>query len=107
MGEVATDHSNGPALGVGGLVVLRDRPRCLKTADPMPMLRPPDLVDVGEVGVVVQVRALNQFAVRFRRGSFLFVGEDLRLVDTMQTEDADPSCRESQLRLPADPPNSG
>lgn len=43
----------------------------LKTADPMPMLRPPDLVDPGETGVVVECRALGVRAVRFRRGTFL------------------------------------
>lgn len=43
----------------------------LKTADPMPMLRPPDLIDPGETGVVVELRALGIRAVRFRRGTFL------------------------------------
>jgi len=37
----------------------------------MPMLRPPDLVDSGELGQVVALRALDQVAVRFRRGTFL------------------------------------
>jgi hypothetical protein len=37
----------------------------------MPMLRPPDLVDTGEVGVVVALRPLDQRAVRFRRGTFI------------------------------------
>ena len=35
------------------------------------MLRPPDLVDPGETGVVVECRALGVRAVRFRRGTFL------------------------------------
>ncbi|MFM7360817.1 MAG: NAD(P)H dehydrogenase assembly family protein [Cyanobium sp.] len=43
----------------------------LKTADPMPMLRPPDLIDPGEMGVVVELRPLAMLAVRFRRGTFL------------------------------------
>jgi hypothetical protein len=37
----------------------------------MPMLRPPDLIGVDEVGQVVEQRALGQLAVRFRRGTFL------------------------------------
>ncbi|MFQ6537249.1 MULTISPECIES: NAD(P)H dehydrogenase assembly family protein [Aphanothece] len=56
---------------VGDSACLRGLPRYLKTAEPMPMLRPPDLVDIGEVGVVVAERALGQLAVRFRRGTFL------------------------------------
>lgn len=43
----------------------------LKTADPMPMLRPGDLVSPDEVGQVVALRAADQVAVRFRRGTFL------------------------------------
>lgn len=35
------------------------------------MLRPPDLVDAGEVGQVVAVRSHDTLAVRFRRGTFL------------------------------------
>jgi hypothetical protein len=35
------------------------------------MLRPPDLIDPGETGVVVELRALGIRAVRFRRGTFL------------------------------------
>ena len=43
----------------------------LKTADPMPMLRPPDLVSVGEIGEVVALHPLETVAVRFRRGAVL------------------------------------
>jgi hypothetical protein len=54
----------------------------LKTADPMPMLRPPDLVDPAEIGVVVEQRARDQLAVRFRRGTFLFSASALQRVLT-------------------------
>ena len=62
---------------VGERVRIALSPRYLKTADPMPMLRPPDLVDAGEVGVVSEVRAADQLAVRFRRGTFLLTAADL------------------------------
>lgn len=52
--------------------------RYLKTAEPMPMLRPPDLVESGEVGTVSEIRSRDQLAVRFRRGSFLINARDLR-----------------------------
>lgn len=71
---MAGDGSDG--LAVGALVRLRQRPSYLKTADPMPMLRPPDLIGVDEPGQVVEVRALGQLAVRFRRGTFL-LGADI------------------------------
>ena len=60
-----------PTLSVGASVRLLQTPPYLKTADAMPMLRPPDLVDSGEVGQVVGLRAMEQVAVRFRRGTFL------------------------------------
>jgi hypothetical protein len=65
---------------IGSHVRLRNLPAYLKTADPMPMLRPPDLVDAAEVGEVVGLRALEQLAVRFRRGTFLLEARQLERV---------------------------
>ncbi|MCP9774605.1 DUF3148 domain-containing protein [Cyanobium sp. HWJ4-Hawea] len=64
-------------LTIGANVRLLKQPSFLKTADPMPMLRPPDLVDLEETGAVVALRAINQVAVRFRRGTFLIDAADL------------------------------
>ncbi len=80
-----TTDSNTPelqrSLPVGASVRLTLRPTYLKTADPMPMLRPPDLIDQGEVGVVVGLRPLEQRAVRFRRGTFLLEASHLEAAD--------------------------
>tara|TARA_B100000886_G_C20261250_1_gene422988 strand:+ start:72 stop:281 length:210 start_codon:yes stop_codon:yes gene_type:complete len=43
----------------------------LKTSDNMPMLRPPDLVGIDEVGVILSIKSPNTVEVNFRRGSFL------------------------------------
>ena len=43
----------------------------LKTSDNMPMLRPPDLVAIDEIGVILSIRSPNTVEVKFRRGSFL------------------------------------
>jgi hypothetical protein len=67
---------------LGDAVRLRQPLRYLKTADPMPMLRPPDLVDPGEVGLVVEIRALDLRAIRFRRGTFLINATDLEPAPT-------------------------
>ena len=45
------------------------------------MLRPPDLVDAGEEGAVVGLRAGEQVAVRFRRGVFLLERRQLELLE--------------------------
>ena len=70
-GAPADDAPAALAYSVGQSVRLRSRPRYLKSADPMPMLRPPDLVDEQESGLVMELRPQNQLAVRFRRGTFL------------------------------------
>ena len=43
----------------------------LKTSDNMPMLRPPDLVAIDEVGEIVSLISPNTVEIKFRRGSFL------------------------------------
>ena len=43
----------------------------LKTSDNMPMLRPPDLVAIDEVGQVLSIKSPDVVEVKFRRGSFL------------------------------------
>ena len=53
----------------------------LKTADPMPMLRPSDLVEAGEVGEVVALHPLETVAVRFQRGAFLLGLDQLERVE--------------------------
>ncbi|MEL6385327.1 MAG: DUF3148 domain-containing protein [Cyanobacteria bacterium J06626_18] len=56
---------------VGDRVRLKSQPPYFKTADPMPMLRPPDLISVGDVGIVTEQRPGGYWAVKFERGSFL------------------------------------
>ena len=43
----------------------------LKTSENMPMLRPPDLVAIDEVGEIISIKAPNIVEIKFRRGSFL------------------------------------
>ena len=43
----------------------------LKTSDNMPMLRPPDLVAIDEVGEIISIRSPSTVEIKFRRGSFL------------------------------------
>jgi hypothetical protein len=71
------EPSEAIPFAVGDAVQLKGRLQYLKTADPMPMLRPPDLVDTAEVGQVVAIKAQRQLAVRFRRGTFLVDSDQL------------------------------
>ena len=78
-GPVTSQSSSevGTPPAIGATVTLIAPVPYLKTADPMPMLRPPDLIDPGEVGVVVECRSMGMLAVRFRRGTFLLDGQVL------------------------------
>tara|TARA_B100000579_G_C22421164_1_gene660869 strand:+ start:357 stop:578 length:222 start_codon:yes stop_codon:yes gene_type:complete len=53
----------------------------LKTADPISMLRPPDLVSIDEVGVIMGIRQNDLLEVKFRRGNFLIPSERLMVMD--------------------------
>ena len=43
----------------------------LKTAENMPMLRPPDLVAIDEVGEIISIKTPLTVEIKFRRGCFL------------------------------------
>ena len=43
----------------------------LKTSENMPMLRPPDLVAIDEVGEIISIKTPSTVEIKFRRGSFL------------------------------------
>ena len=53
----------------------------LKTSENMPMLRPPDLVAIDEVGEVLSLKSPETVEVRFRRGKFLIDIDKLEKVN--------------------------
>ena len=54
----------------------------LKTADSVSMLRPPDLVSLDEVGLIIGIRPMDLLEVKFRRGNFLIPAERLKIIET-------------------------
>ena len=52
----------------------------LKTSGNMPMLRPPDLVAIDEVGQILSIKSPDTVEVKFRRGSFLIDVEKLEKI---------------------------
>ncbi|MGL5080348.1 MAG: regulatory protein SipA [Microcoleaceae cyanobacterium] len=56
-------------------------PAYVKTAEPMPMLRPPNVIKLGEVGTVLDRRPGGYWAVRFDKGAFLMESQYLESVD--------------------------
>lgn len=66
---------------VGDRVKLITLPRYVKTAEPMPMLRPPDVIEVGEEGVILDRRPGGFWGIRFSRGAFLLDSEYIEAVE--------------------------
>ena len=80
---------------IGDRLRLKRQVPYLKTADPMPMLRPSDLVSLDEVGEVVALHPFDTVAVRFRRGTYLIsldqleaASQDSASQDAATTKDA-------------------
>jgi hypothetical protein len=65
---------------VGSKVRLIARPPYLKTAEPMPMLRPPDILEIGEEGTVLDCRPGGYWGVRFARGAFLMESQYIEVL---------------------------
>jgi Protein of unknown function (DUF3148) len=57
-------------------------PAYLKTADPMPMLRPPSLLELGEIGLIIDRKPGNYWVVKFDRSSFLLEDRYLEVVNS-------------------------
>ena len=67
---------------IGSKVRVVALPPYVKTAEPMPMLRPPDVIYIGEEGVVVDRRPGEYWSVRFANGAFLLESQYIESTDT-------------------------
>ncbi|MBE9060900.1 regulatory protein SipA [cf. Phormidesmis sp. LEGE 11477] len=70
------------AFNVGDRIRLHTRPPYLKSAETMPMLRPPDLVEVGEEGTILTRQPGGYLGVRFARGKFLIDAQYIEPVES-------------------------
>ncbi|MGF1567181.1 MAG: regulatory protein SipA [Nodosilinea sp.] len=71
---------------IGDQVRLVALPPYFKTADPMPMLRPPDTLQVGAEGTVLSHRPGGYWGVRFEQGAFLLDGQFLAAAAAPQVD---------------------
>lgn len=70
---------------VGDRVRVIALPRYVKTAEPMPMLRPPNVIKLGEEGVILDRRPGGYWGIRFAKGAFLMDSQYLEVVDDAAT----------------------
>ena len=80
---------NEQQISVGIKVSLISKPPYLKTADPMPMLRPSDILDVGDEGIVMDRRPGAYWGVKFSQGTFLMESQYLVVVETQERSQKD------------------
>lgn len=73
---------------IGSKVRVVALPSYVKTADPMPMLRPNDVIHIGEEGVVIDRRPGEYWGVRFAKGAFLLDSLYIESVDNAQAENS-------------------
>jgi hypothetical protein len=71
---------------IGSKVRVVTLPPYVKTADPMPMLRPPDVISVGEEGIVMDRRPGGYWGIRFTRGTFLMDSQYIESTENESTE---------------------
>ncbi|MBN3944222.1 MAG: DUF3148 domain-containing protein [Nostoc sp.] len=67
---------------IGSKVCVVALPAYVKTAEPMPMLRPPNVIHIGEEGIVIDRRPGGYWGIRFARGVFLLDSQYIESTDT-------------------------
>jgi len=75
---------------VGDRVRVIELPRYVKTAEPMPMLRPPNVIQLGEEGIILDRRPGGYWGIRFSKGAFLMDSQYIEAVD-VASQTAEPN----------------
>lgn len=66
---------------IGDRIKITSLPDYIKTAEPMPMLRPPDLLTIGEHGTIMDRRPGGYWGIRFTQGAFLLESQYIEVID--------------------------
>ncbi len=82
---------------IGSKVRVVALPPYIKTADPMPMLRPPDVIQLGEEGIVLDRRPGGYWGIRFTKGAFLIDSQYIESTDTPSESNQDDASSKQEL----------
>ncbi|NJN86565.1 MAG: DUF3148 domain-containing protein [Leptolyngbyaceae cyanobacterium SL_7_1] len=86
--------ADGIGFGVGDRVRVIALPPYVKTAEPMPMLRPPSVLRLGEEGTVIDRRPGGYWGVRFAKGAFLMESSYIeRISSAVEMHHVEPSSQ--------------
>lgn len=67
---------------IGSKVRVVALPSYVKTAEPMPMLRPPDVIHIGEEGIILDRHPGGYWSIRFTKGAFLLDSQYIESIET-------------------------
>ena len=70
-----------PEFAIGSKVRVVALPPYVKTADPMPMLRPPDVISLGEEGTLIDRKPGGYWVIHFTKGNFLLDSQYIESTD--------------------------
>ncbi|BAY09301.1 regulatory protein SipA [Calothrix sp. NIES-2098] len=76
---------------IGSKVRVVALPAYVKTAEPMPMLRPPDVIRLDEEGTVIDRRPGGYWAIRFTKGTFLLDSQYIESTDIPPESESEPN----------------
>lgn len=77
-----TPSTPNPLPSIGQRVRVVTLPSYIKTADSMPMLRPPSAISVGEIGIILARQPGDTWSIRFTKGAYLLDRGYFELVET-------------------------
>ena len=66
---------------VGDTIEIVALPTYIKTAEPMPMLRSPSLLTIGEIGTILDRRPGGYYGIRFAGGAFLLESQYIKATE--------------------------
>lgn len=75
------NSTQDPIPTIGQRVRILSLPPYVKTADPMPMLRPPSAISVGEIGIILARQPGNTWSIRFAKGAYLIDRDYFELLE--------------------------
>lgn len=67
---------------VGDTIKIIALPPYVKTAEPMPMLRPPNVIKLDEEGIIMDRRPGGYWGIRFAQGAFLLEEQYFEVVSS-------------------------
>jgi Protein of unknown function (DUF3148) len=89
---------------IGATVRLIALPAYVKTAEPKPMLRPPQVIQLGEEGIVIDRRPGNYWGVKFANGVFLMEAQYLAAVAPIDDDRPTPTSTAAKSQTPSSTP---